>query len=46
MTLLAKKHHPGTPTPPPDLSQHTRDVTDAAEALFGTATRRTRLGDC
>jgi CRISPR-associated endonuclease/helicase Cas3 len=46
MTLLAKKHHPRTSTPPPDLSQHTRDVMDAAEAMFGTASQRTRLGEC
>lgn len=30
----------------PNLEQHTRDVMDAAEALFGTTELRTRLGDC
>lgn len=28
------------------LLDHTRDVMDAAEALFGTASKRTRLGEC
>jgi CRISPR-associated endonuclease/helicase Cas3 len=40
-TLLAKSGANA-----PDLETHTRDVMDAAEAMFGTATRRTRLGEC
>lgn len=41
MTLLAKSGA-GAPT----LLQHTLDVMDAAEALFGTSEERNRLGDC
>lgn len=41
MSLLAKSGA-GAPT----LLQHTCDVMDAAEALFGTSDKRTRLGDC
>jgi CRISPR-associated endonuclease/helicase Cas3 len=41
MALLAKCGA-GAPT----LLQHTRDVVDAAEALFGTSHNRTRLGGC
>ena len=46
MTLLAKKPFPGSHRPPPELLEHTKDVMDAAEAIFGTADRRTRLGEC
>jgi CRISPR-associated endonuclease/helicase Cas3 len=40
-TLLAKSGANA-----PDLERHTRDVMDAAEAMFGTADRRTRMGEC
>jgi CRISPR-associated endonuclease/helicase Cas3 len=41
--LLAKKTPPGGS--PVTLVQHTRDVWDAAEALFGVAAQPTRLGE-
>lgn len=42
MTVLMAKSGPGAPT----LAEHTRDVMDAAEALFGTPAVATRLGEC
>jgi len=42
--LLAKSAIPWRP--PKTLLEHTQDVIDAAEQLFGTATSPTRLGRC
>ena len=44
--LLAKMKPKDGSKPAPTLAEHTKDVMDAAEALFGTAGVPTRLGKC